>query len=149
MKNSKSCYFRLLVGVMTFNWLWQIYSSSLKKLPLQYKNSQPVFFPWEIFPFLQSWLPKPRYALFWQFSNLRKWKISCWKSNFGFECFYFRGSLFQPLGTYILFSAMMISTAMAPATVTQQAATCKYWNDGFRIFKTFLRYKRFKDINVS
>ena len=60
-----------------------------------------MLFPWEIFRFFRSGLPKPRYARFWQLSDLRKWKISCGKSNFGFESFYFRGSLFQLLGTVI------------------------------------------------
>ena len=60
-----------------------------------------MLFPWEIFHFLRSGLPKPRYARVWQLSDLRKWKISRGKSNFGFEFFYFRGSLFQLLGTDI------------------------------------------------
>ena len=101
MKESKSCYFWLLVGVMTIDQQRKCILAAEKNLHLQNKNSQPELLPWEIFPFLWSGLPKPRYAWFWQLSDLRKWKISRRKCNFGFEFFYFRGSLFQFLGTVI------------------------------------------------
>ena len=51
-----------------------------------------------------SWsgLPKPRFARFWQLSNLGKGKVLSQKRKFALEFFYLRATWFRPNRTFIL-----------------------------------------------
>ena len=83
------CEVRSLFGVMTFVQHRKCILAARNRLHLREKNSMPLLF-------LQFGLPKPRYARFWQLSNLRK-------SNFAREFFSLRATCFWLLRTYILY----------------------------------------------
>ena len=82
------CEVRSLFGVMTFVQHRKCILAARNRLHLREKNSWPLLF-------LRFGLPKPRYARFWQLSNLRK-------SNFGREFFSLRATWFWLLRTFIL-----------------------------------------------
>ena len=76
------------------------------------KKSQAYFsFLERTFPFPRSGLPKPRYARFWQLSDLGKWKVLSRNEKFAFDFSYSWTLTFQPYRTYTLIK-MVISRGL-------------------------------------